>query len=114
MTRRVRFYDDDPELVKAFNEKVHRGDYEVLRELDPDEIEEYESLHQIATSNKRALDRAYRSFINHEASNEEDLVRWYERTSQRKRYDKNYSGLVVTRHKGRVVLAQVKEDKDEV
>lgn len=106
-------YDDAKSLAKSFNEKIDAGEYTVIRSLTPDEIEEHENLNAIADANQRAYDRAYRSYLNHVASNLLDNTKWWERVSGKNRYDKAFAGMSVTRHNGEVCIVQVNEDKDE-
>jgi hypothetical protein len=107
---RYKLYDDDLSLAKSHDEKIANGEYTVIRDLTPDEIEEWENLNAVHYGNLRAIDRAYRSFINHESNNLLDMTKWWERVSGRNRLDKSFIGMSVTRHNGSACIVQVNED----
>jgi ferric iron reductase protein FhuF len=110
---RPSIYDDNAALAKAHSEKIAKGEYEVVSELEPEDIEEYENIIAAGYAHDRAIDRAFRAYSNHMASNYRDLTDFYQRVSKLSRYDLTYAGMFITRHAGKVVLARDTENNDD-
>lgn len=83
------------------------GNYEILRELNPNEIEHFDSISVLIRAQEDAFKVAFNYYMNKRSDTTQKLEQFYETLSGKSRFDQSRGTMGVVWVEGKVCLIKV-------